>query len=988
MKTFRTLAALFFCLQAGFVDSESAIVRSMNQHVLLQVKAKIMLQEGNSSLSKEEFEHFESKSIPLEWILQVDELLFESASSESYEENSMRLDEQILEVQWNSTKREGGWAGTADYSLLLPLETSTRRSNRALRLAVWEMNLETGSRRFLTQQLTHVPKTTPLGGSSDRDYSWKANTVVEMSIKSRHNRNEIVSASTIPDHNNVSYGLWVFIAVSLAGLLHLWNGARPPSREEVHPSAELDTMRDEAEAENNSDAIDEEASVNDFDWDEHSLSPAFVLLRADAQSTDSSDDEESEEQIPSLERPPSMERRLIKSYIDEGVPFVEALDRATEKYIIEQRSRMKASLISIENEEAGAFKNDGVAEDKESGASRNNDGVSAISPGCAKSPNFLSDGGAACSSTSLIVESRPQSQESPGLLKLGDDFASLDMSASPKLQTKIDTVGHQEDSGKDPQVCSPFRCNTDFPSMDHSKEEIICNEQILNNTTAICTGDKRDEAIVSEKNIEESNASATFEPSSGKGSSSEKKCKKRPRELSTSERKECFVFDEVRIYTGSPVESKNTLQDLSSVGFPGSDCKRSKGSSAGREQSDELRSNMTDIGKADQVDAKDGREDAVAATSVDPIRPIEAEGIETTQNDSLSRGSNQPTESLYLGEHDDAAGACVPAVETPNESQFVDGESPNTEADEMTVLKCPDTSVILEPAIFLSPDPDSSESLLAGHIASDQDIKTVSEEMGLSLPVCAPPDSPYTSTLPPDSSSSYSDSSVDSPRKNQLEYAKTILEKSAELRSVAGDDILAEFVPSAALKTAAMAMKDFSFEFEGKGSRAKPLTLKALSDNISKRPARSRSFDSTKTPKSKNLAVLKHRSGQQMVSNIMSPDSTMQGRAVMGENTPALKNIMSPPTTSELVKSVGKKANPPSSMLPINSLAKVSSRKRRMSFKYKEKLIEPNEQMKKLESSHPVDPFDFPDDTERVDPFACKDGTQLRPKKIRAISFR
>jgi hypothetical protein len=282
--------------------------------------------------------------------------------------------------------------------------------------------------------------------------------------------------------------------------------------------------------------------------------------------------------------------------------------------------------------------------------------------------------------------------------------------------------------------------------------------------------------------------------------------------------------------------------------------------------------------------------------------------------------------------------------------------------------------------------PDKSSTVKSNtHCSTILGAKSVHVDQVVSaLPAEAsvPPDSPYVSTLPPDSSSSCSDSSVDTLRNDgRVEYAKAILEKSAELRSVAGDDILAEFVPSAALRTAAMAMKDFSFEFEGKGSRAKPLTLKDLNDsNKVKRSTRLRSSSDSFGPlKSQPVAALQARTHRDP-SNFVSPNPTVQGLiGVMGDNTPALRSLVSPPTTKPL-KLIPKSADP--FTLQTLKLAKDTSKKRRITFDGK-----PGESSKKTKYVPSDDPFDYTDDAERVDAFADKDDVP-RPDATRVPTIR
>jgi hypothetical protein len=293
-------------------------------------------------------EHIDSNSIPLQWVLQVDELLFDSTSSGA-SEDSIRLDERILEVQWKD-----GWAGTAAYSLLLPLENSTRRSNRSLLIAIWERNLETKSRRFLSQHMTHVPRSAPLPGiPSAQDYSWKPNTVIEMSIKSRYRRSTTRSLENYETGNSANYGFWAFVVASVYGLFYLWRDSRATLdlRRSTDENVELDIGCEEAE--NSNDEADEELSLNahnkdrddDDDDDERSLSPAFVLLRSRAITSDESDEEE--EEGLNLERPPCMERRLIKSFLEKGVPFEEALEKATENYIMRRNSHTENAVPAV-----------------------------------------------------------------------------------------------------------------------------------------------------------------------------------------------------------------------------------------------------------------------------------------------------------------------------------------------------------------------------------------------------------------------------------------------------------------------------------------------------------------------------------------------------------------------------------------------------------------------------------------------------------------
>lgn len=937
MRTSSTLAILVFYLKAGLVDSVNTVVRSMNQHVLLQVKAKVMLEE-DGSLSRDQFQHFDSKAISLQWVLQVDELLFDARSSGS-SEDSRRLDEQILDVQWDSSKTEDGWAGTAAYSLLLPLETSTRRSNRDLLLAIWERDLEKGSRRFLSQQLTHVPRTTPAAGiPSDRDYTWKPNTVIEMSIRSRHSKSEVGSSESSETRETTSYGFWVFIAASVAGLLHLWKGPRP--KLEVSPSmdesAENGTEIDMVEAENNIVGVNEEASFIDYDGDDRSLSPTFVLLRGSALSSDESDDEEREEQDLNLERPPRVERRMKKSFLDNGVSFVEALDRATEKYILEERSRLK-NPVSLRDKAVGHSESDGISSTSSEGA---------------KVLNIIS-GGFTCSSVTLEAGSRVFNQESPGLLKLGDDFASLDMGSSLGLQTKMGIVESQENN------------------MRESTKEVICKENVLDETQRCI--ETREDLVVFEQNREEPKPSAALNHSPEKVAI--KQSKKRPRDMISSERKECSKSDIVR--EGSQAECKNISNKLVSKEFPEIGCKRWRGASIGEESATPQSKAAAIAEQLDQKDAEDNDGDVVAPSSCAPVGPLGEDWLGTARDESLDKNSSCQNASVGLEEHGEVASSSVSAGEKSYTSQLGDGERSKTQVDETIVLCCPGRSPAIKSRVICSPISD------AELVQVDQVVSAFSVEAS------APPDSPYTSTLPPDSSSSYSDLSDDTLRNAHLEYTKTILEKSAELRSVAGDDILAEFVPSAALKTAAMAMKDFSFEFEGRGSKTKPLTLTELSfHNKSKRSARERSFsDSLETSKSKQVTVLQHRSHRN-VSNVMSPNLAVQGRGVMGENTPALKSMVSPPTTAKPVRRVRKTTDPSSLRLLTKKLVKDSSRKRRISFNGgKERLTESSEKVKYL-GSHPSDPFDFKDDSKRGSSFAGKDNIQRRPKKIRALSFR
>ncbi|GAX14699.1 hypothetical protein FisN_11Hh240 [Fistulifera solaris] len=1125
MKASIAFSALIFCFKADCIRSENnAVVRSVNQHVLLQVKTNVLLQIDNSISHGE---HIDSNSIPLQWVLQVDELRFDSTSLGA-SEDSIRLDERILDVQW-----QDGGAGTAAYSLLLPLENSTRRSNRPLLIAIWERDLETKSRRFLSQHLTHVPRTAPLPGiPSDQDYSWKPNTVVEMNIKSRYSSIDTRSSKNYETGSSTNYGFWAFVVASVYGLFYLRRDTRAMlvSRRSTDENVELDNECEEAE--NSNDEADEEMSLNadsnDRDDDERSLSPAFVLLRSSAITSDESDEEEEEDL--NLERPPSMERHLIKSFLEKGFPFEDALEKATEKYLMEKNSRTENPVPPV-NERTHPLEYNDVLRATPDGASGMNttscESVGApdtlrvcptmSNPKCSDVPDAGDASGSsrimqkmlkeASSGEGVCQEIRVNDvKRSPGTIREGvinvetsggepmslveskNSPATVALASKPRKKrprTLISSerkkcaesdsvhtcVGSQSQCGSNwnfvpPKSFADKACKR-AKSAPSDEEYGGYQSEPIARAKIYCHSDAEDDArVVAEASsmasaglFEHTQDETTHDNATGKGSTSASldsgvqentACEEEdgvspsslvvigPLNVTLTEATRCQALDE-RSANESADDPQKVIKSSSfsiAAAVPLENCTR-----------------PTDSDSLDEDPAQDDKEDEKEHLLLAPAGPLQLDQTEAAHSDILDKDS--PDASLESGVQDDAVygdgfvvippsmaaielhkegrteatrsdssgNVSAPALFDKDQDDTTDSclasgnelytlQSADDKTNEMqSTTHQPRTCLVDKPqARFSAPDPpsvrvdqvertprasdDESDKLsdaertfyIPDKISAVQSKAPCSALLGAepvhvdqvvsALPAedRVLPDSPYVSTLPPDSCSSYSDSSVDTVRSNgRVEYAKVMLEKSAELKSVAGDDILAEFVPSAALRTAAMAMRDFSFEFEGKGSRAKPLTLKELNDNKKpKRSTRARS-DSFGPSKSQAVATRQARTDRGP-SHFVSPNPTVQGLMdVTGDNTPALKNLMSPPTT----KPLRPKTTDPSTLQTFKVDA---SKKRRITFDGK-----PVELSKKMKHVPSDEAFDYKDDAE--DPFADKDEFP-RPEATRPPTIR
>ncbi|GAX09787.1 hypothetical protein FisN_11Lh240 [Fistulifera solaris] len=1121
MKSSIAFFVLIFYFKADFIHSKNAVVRSVNQHVLLQVKTNVLLEMDNSISHGE---HIDSNSIPLQWFLQVDELLFDSTSSGA-SEDSIRLDERVLDVQW----KDGG-AGTAAYSLLLPLENLTRRSNRSLLIAIWERDLETKSRRFLSQHLTQVPRTAPMPGiPSDQDYSWKPNTVIEMSIKSRYSRSDTRSSENNKTGISTNYGFWAFVVASVYGLFYLWRDTRANlvSRRSTDENVELDNGCEEAE--NSNDEADEEISLNaydkDRDNDEGSLSPAFVLLRSSAITSDQSDEEEEEGLI--LERPPSMDRHLIKSFLEKGVSFEDALETVTEKYLMEQNNRTENRVPTV-NEMIHPLEYDDASRATQDCAA----GVNATSCESVRVPDTLrvrptmsnlncSDvpEDDTCGSFGIIQESLKSESSERGICK---EFGPSDLQRSPETnregvvagetsfdkpkssiesdympamfalakmpckkrpRTRISSerkecaksnsvhygVGsHQFESNRNPVLPESFSENVCKRAKSASSDEEYGGYQSNSIASAeqYCQGDSGDgvtdiaqaSSIASVGLFEDAQDKTAHHDGFGTRSTNasldsrmqdnvyEEKVLVEPpsralvdpREETLTDTARCHVLDEISA-NESADDQEHSIDSSSSVAaaVPLEDNWTRLTQS---DSFDEDPIELLTYGKQDVTNVDDEKE-SVEPSLTAPVGPHQVDRTEAAHSDSFDSGSpddsvdsvvqddavhgdgvvvkppskvvielheegrTEATQSDSLGnvsanasfdkEQDDAADSCLTSGEKVYSFQSADdktNEASRAKACSFgpgppsVCVNHVDNAYSLETNAPRASDDKSDKLVDAENVVSIQQSETHcsailgAKPMHVDQVVSAlaaedrvTPDSPYVSTLPPDSSSSYSDSSVDTVRNNgRVEYAKALLEKSAELKSVAGDDVLAEFVPSAALRTAAMAMRDFSFEFEGKGSRAKPLTLKELNDNSNKPKRSTRARSSSDSCGSSKSKACKDRNP----SNFVSPNPTVQGLfGVIGDTTPALKSVMSPPTT-KLLKP--KTVDP--LILQTFRLAKDASKKRRIIFDGK-----PVESSKKRKHVPPDDPFDFTDDAE--DPFADKDGIP-RPEATRPPTIR
>jgi len=342
---------LFLVVLQSLVLASHSNNRALNQHALLQVR--IFLEYTTSVLIPSKFA--DASFFPLQWVLNVDEILFQDSppnpGSDSSREARTTLDERTLSVSWNTSNHGGDtWIGSADYSLLLPLCVEERRSTRPLLIRLSERDSVTGNLRFLSQQLAHLPRSKPsrdADSSDDKSYTWTPHTVVEVRARAylpdiwndkyneRRSMPWLHCIFDLKANGSSCWGRFFRICVVFGALFALIpqvkrrfaHGQLP---EHASLKAPAEEVTEDAVANNH-----EQNSLSSGDGDlrdTESWSSAFFALRRDVRDSHNSEESDSEDDQQILERPPSMERRLICPYIANGMPFSEAIDRINEQY--------------------------------------------------------------------------------------------------------------------------------------------------------------------------------------------------------------------------------------------------------------------------------------------------------------------------------------------------------------------------------------------------------------------------------------------------------------------------------------------------------------------------------------------------------------------------------------------------------------------------------------------------------------------------------
>jgi len=211
------------------------------------------------------------------WLLRVEELEWNGS-------NSAIVEERFLETEW--TKENHQWTGKATESFLFPLlhANDSTQTTRTLLLAIWRK--DSGSApQFVAQQLAHLPLTTTA--------SRQAHSIVTFSLANPSDDGQnawLLSAAW-------RFAKWTVVFSGFGALLIVTIAWREHQQEKSTDQDRVDP-----------------SSRN---------LPSCINVRAPHES----DGEDTITTTEELTRPPTMERRLIQSVDGHGISFVEAMEQ-------------------------------------------------------------------------------------------------------------------------------------------------------------------------------------------------------------------------------------------------------------------------------------------------------------------------------------------------------------------------------------------------------------------------------------------------------------------------------------------------------------------------------------------------------------------------------------------------------------------------------------------------------------------------------------
>lgn len=276
----------------------------LNQFSLLQVRTHIHLERAprlpGAAIHTQ----------PLRWSLQINELSLPPSTaveSSGWSQLHRYVETESLVVVWNDTSTST-WIGTAEYTLLLPIEKQGP-SKRSLWLVLYEddMSRTAGTPRFVTQQLAHLPRT--LVPQSHQQHE------SEGSLADTRNHHILIEWDVVtswPQRSGFLAQIWLFVrwflGFSITFTFALFLYALKRHREQKRMRCR---------------------EISTVTWNSSAASCDICSVQQHTSTVSASDDSDSQEDDV-LQRPPCMERRLTQSLLSAGVSFEDAMERCSE----------------------------------------------------------------------------------------------------------------------------------------------------------------------------------------------------------------------------------------------------------------------------------------------------------------------------------------------------------------------------------------------------------------------------------------------------------------------------------------------------------------------------------------------------------------------------------------------------------------------------------------------------------------------------------